>query len=165
MAKEEVLEKNDELEETPKKKPKMILIVIIVVAISILGVLGFLFKDSLLLMFNKAETGEEVVEELPEFTYPFDSMAIRLSDENKNAYLKVSIALKYRGEENLTLIEEKKLDIQARVNEVLRTKKSSELKTIEQTDVLKEELKKEINNILEDELVFDIIFPDFITQY
>lgn len=164
MAEQQITETHEETEETTKKKPKLILIVFVVIALSVLGVVGMIFKDSIVMMFS-GEKEEEVVEELPKLTFPMETMAVRLSDENRNAYLKISVGLKYRGEENTTLLEEKQLDIQAKVNEVLRVKKSSDLKTIEQTEKLKKELKKEINLVLEQEIVEEIIFPIFLSQY
>lgn len=163
MAEQQITETHEETEETTKKKPKLILIVFVVIALSVLGVVGMIFKDSIVMMFSGEK--EEVVEELPKLTFPMETMAVRLSDENRNAYLKISVGLKYRGEENTTLLEEKQLDIQAKVNEVLRVKKSADLKTIEQTEKLKKELKKEINLVLEQEIVEEIIFPIFLSQY
>lgn len=162
MAKETNLDEKQETEQPSKKGGKMVLIIIVVAAILILGVLGFLFKDSIAGMFEKEEVP---VEELPELTHLLEPMVIHLNDEGTNAYLKISLGLKYKEEETLLIIEEKQLDIQARVNEVLRNKSYYDLKTLDQTEALKEELKNEINEILEGEYIVGLIFPDFVTQH
>lgn len=162
VATEEV--KSEETVETPKKKKKLTLLIVLLVSITLVGVTAFIFKDQLLNSgSSEGETTEKVIEESEaKFEYLVEEMSVKLADKTDKEYLKASVLLKFADESLVALLEEKTNDINATINEVLRTKFKDDVRTIEQTRALQDEVKEAINELLGDDYILEVRFPKFL---
>lgn len=162
VATEEV--KSEETVEAPKKKKKLTLLIVLLVSITLVGVTAFIFKDQLLNSgSSEGETTEKVIEESEaKFEYLVEEMSVKLADKTDKEYLKASVLLKFADESLVPLLEEKTNDINATINEVLRTKFKDDVRTIEQTRALQDEVKEAINELLGDDYILDVRFPKFL---
>lgn len=162
VATEEV--KSEETVEAPKKKKKLTLLIVLLVSITLVGVTAFIFKDQLLNSgSSEGETTEKVIEESEaKFEYLVEEMSVKLADKTDKEYLKASVLLKFADESLVPLLEEKTNDINATINEVLRTKFKDDVRTIEQTRTLQDEVKEAINELLGDDYILDVRFPKFL---
>lgn len=162
VATEEV--KSEETVEAPKKKKKLTLLIVLLVSITLVGVTAFIFKDQLLNSgSSEGETTEKVIEESEaKFEYLVEEMSVKLADKTDKEYLKASVLLKFADESLVALLEEKTNDINATINEVLRTKFKDDVRTIEQTRALQDEVKEAINELLGDDYILDVRFPKFL---
>ncbi len=162
VATEEV--KSEETVEAPKKKKKLTLLIVLLVSITLVGVTVFIFKDQLLNSgSSEGETTEKVIEESEaKFEYLVEEMSVKLADKTDKEYLKASVLLKFADESLVPLLEEKTNDINATINEVLRTKFKDDVRTIEQTRALQDEVKEAINELFGDDYILDVRFPKFL---
>lgn len=162
VATEEV--KSEETVEAPKKKKKLTLLIVLLVSITLVGVTAFIFKDQLLNSgSSEGETTEKVIEESEaKFEHLVEEMSVKLADKTDKEYLKASVLLKFADESLVPLLEEKTNDINATINEVLRTKFKDDVRTIEQTRALQDEVKEAINELLGDDYILDVRFPKFL---
>lgn len=162
VATEEV--KSEETVEAPKKKKKLTLLIVLLVSITLVGVTAFIFKDQLLNSgSSEGETTEKVIEESEaKFEYLVEEMSVKLADKTDKEYLKASVLLKFADESLVALLEEKTNDINATINEVLRTKFKDDVRTIEQTRALQDEVKEAINELLGDDYILEVRFPKFL---
>ena len=162
VATEEV--KSEETVEAPKKKKKLTLLIVLLVSITLVGVTAFIFKDQLLNSgSSEGETTEKVIEESEaKFEYLVEEMSVKLADKTDKEYLKASVLLKFADESLVPLLEEKTNDINATINEVLRTKFKDDVRTVEQTRALQDEVKEAINELLGDDYILDVRFPKFL---
>lgn len=162
VATEEV--KSEETVEAPKKKKKLTLLIVLLVSITLVGVTAFIFKDQLLNSgSSEGETTEKVIEESEaKFEYLVEEMSVKLADKTDKEYLKASVLLKFADESLVPLLEEKTNDINATINEVLRTKFKDDVRTIEQTRALQDEVKEAINELLGDDYILEVRFPKFL---
>ena len=161
VATEEV--KSEETVEAPKKKKTLTLLIVLLVSITLVGVTAFIFKDQLLnLGSEEPKTTEEVVEPEAKFEYLVEGISVKLADKTDKEYLKASVLLKYADESIAPMLEERANDINATINEVLRTKFKDDVRTVEQTRALQDEVKEAINELLGADYISIVRFPNFL---
>lgn len=158
-------------EKKPKKKSKLVIIIVAVV-LGFALVSGSVFAGYFFASKNAATVanagesassskdagGEVITMELGEFL-------VNLADEGKAHYLKTKIVIGYKdGNENLKKeLEAKKPVIRDSANNVLRTKKTTDLKP-EGEEVIKKELLDRINGALNYGKVTNVYFPEILVQ-
>jgi flagellar FliL protein len=158
-------------EKKPKKRSKLVIIIVAVV-LGFALVSGSVFAGYFFASKNAApaaNTGEQVPNSKDAsgqvITMELDEFLVNLADEGKAHYLKTKIVIGYRdGNENLKKeLETKKPVIRDSVNNVLRTKKTTDLKP-EGEEVLKKELLDKINGALNFGKVTNVYFPEILVQ-
>lgn len=106
---------------------------------------------------SKDSTGEVATFELDEFL-------INLADEGKPRYLKAKIFIGYvNGKELAAELTTKKPIIRDTVNNVLRTKKSTDL-SVQGEEAIKKELADKINNQLTKGKISNVYFSEILIQ-
>jgi len=167
-------EEAKEQEQEEKKGGKKKLIIIILLILILLGAGGavaykFLVLDKQNEEQKKEKKAEKIVEEIKnveELGIQFDvgTFIVNLQDRDADRYLKISVVLEVQDEKIKMELEKRLPQIKDAITTLLFTKSSSELKTEEGIEQLKEEIIKRINAILPIGGVKNVYFTDFVIQ-
>lgn len=167
-------EEAKEQEQEEKKGGKKKLIIILLLVLIILGAGGgaaykFLVLDKQNEEQKKEKKAEKIVEEIKnveELGIQFDvgTFIVNLQDRDADRYLKISVVLEVQDEKIKMELEKRLPQIKDAITTLLFTKSSSELKTAEGIEQLKEEIIKRINAILPIGGVKNVYFTDFVIQ-
>jgi len=167
-------EEAKEQEQEEKKGGKKKLIIIIAVILLLLGAGGgaaykFLVLDKQKEEQKKEKKAEKIVEEIKnveELGIQFDvgTFIVNLQDRDADRYLKITVVLEVQDEKIKAELEKRLPQINDSITTLLFTKSSSELKTAEGIEQLKEEIIKRINAILPIGGVKNVYFTDFVIQ-
>jgi len=167
-------EEAKEQEQEEKKGGKKKLIIIIAVILLLLGAGGgaaykFLVLDKQKEEQKKEKKAEKIVEEIKnveELGIQFDvgTFIVNLQDRDADRYLKITVVLEVQDEKIKAELEKRLPQIKDSITTLLFTKSSSELKTAEGIEQLKEEIIKRINAILPIGGVKNVYFTDFVIQ-
>lgn len=153
----EIIEEN---QSTGGKKLKFLIIVISVIAIIQLGILFVVFKEPLMNTVAALIPEKEVIL----VDYPLNSMQVNLADKDRDVFLRTTLNLKCEGEDSIGILDANLPQIQARVIEILRSKTLDEIKTIEKTKVFSQYIKDELNKLLDQDVIADVLFIEFLYQ-
>lgn len=150
-------------EETQSKggaKLKIGIILVGLIAIMQLGVLVVIFKDPIVSTISGLipEKVEEVLD------YPLDSMQVNLADQDRDVFLRTTLSLRYTGAANTAILDSNILQMKARIIEILRSKKLSDIKTIEKTNQFAQYVADELNELLGQDIIKDVLFIEFLYQ-
>ncbi len=164
-------ETNEQQEE--KKGGKKKLIIILVVLLLLLGGGGAAAYKFLVLDKQKAEEkekkAEKIVEEIKnveDLGVQFDvgTFIVNLQDKDADRYLKISIVLDVQDDKIKAELEKRLPQVKDAITTLLFTKSSSQLRTAEGIEELKEEILKRVNAILPIGGVKNVYFTDFVIQ-
>lgn len=97
-----------------------------------------------------------------EFTHPMEEITVNLKDGDH--YLKTEIALGYGLEKDLTMIQDNELELRDTIIDILRNKSMKDIMPVEKTDALKDEIKKQLNQHFDQEIITDIYITEFLIQ-
>ncbi len=90
---------------------------------------------------------------------------VNLADESGGRYLRLNVVMELEDDKKLLAeIDEKKAKLVDGVLRVLRSKRVSDVWSVEQEDVLKKEILNAINKELEEGKVKRVLFTDFLIQ-
>lgn len=96
------------------------------------------------------------------YTYPMDEIVVNLKDDAR--YIKAMVALGYNLNSDQDAIKQKEVQIRDAIISILRSKSVDEIKPIENTKNLKNEIQNEVNEFFAENIVTDIYLTDFIIQ-
>ncbi|MEO2083368.1 MAG: flagellar basal body-associated FliL family protein [Desulfurobacteriaceae bacterium] len=167
MAEEEKQEQEQEGKGGKKKLIFLILILLLAV-----GGGGAAYKF-LVLDKKKAETKEKQAERIIEeikatenvgVMFDLGTFVVNLADPDIERYLKVSIVLELKDQKVQMEAQKRLPEIKDAITTLLLTKRSSEIRTPEGIEFLKEEIAKRVNAILPLGGVKNVYFTEFIIQ-
>ncbi|SMC09295.1 flagellar basal body-associated FliL family protein [Nitratiruptor tergarcus] len=156
-----------------KKGGKKKLILILLILLILIGGGGAAAYKFLVLDKKKEEQkekkAEKVVEEIKnveDLGVQFDvgTFIVNLQDKDADRYLKISIVLDVQDEKIKAELDKRLPQVKDAITTLLFTKSSSELRTAEGIEELKEEILKRVNAILPIGGVKNVYFTDFVIQ-
>jgi len=167
---EEAKEQQEESKGGGKKK----LLIIGLVLLLLLGGGGaaaykFLVLDKQKADEEKEKKAEKIVEDIKnieDIGVQFDvgTFIVNLQDKDADRYLKITIVLDAQDEKVKAELEKRLPQVKDAITTLLFTKTSSELRTAEGIEELKEEILKRVNAILPIGGVKNVYFTDFVIQ-
>ncbi len=152
------------IQEQPKKKKGPLIIIIVLLVVILFGG-GFFGYSFLTKSFFFAEGDSTVVKQRKEVgTVPFPAFVINLNAGTAKRYLKVDMMIGCTDEKDVTAITEKSYQIRDVVIYTLRKKTVVDVATVENTNLIKKELKDNINTLFDPDLDIEIYFIDYLVQ-
>jgi len=159
--KEEVKD-TEKVHATPKKsKLKLIIIAVVVMLIGAGGIYGYSKYNK-----GKEEKAETKTTEKTSIVIPLNSFVVNLMDKQGvgKRYLKITMQLEVRKEEDKLLIENYNAQIRDTSLLLLSSQSLKEINTMEGKLELKQNLLSRMNQILGDGVVRRIYFTEFVVQ-
>ena len=163
-------EKQQQEQESKGGKKKLLLIVVLFILAAAGGGAAYKF---LVLDKKKAETKEKQAERIIEeikatenvgVMFDLGTFVVNLADPDIERFLKVSIVLELKDQKVQAEAQKRLPEIKDAITTLLLTKKSSEIRTPEGIEFLKEEIAKRVNAILPLGGVKNVYFTEFIIQ-
>ncbi|RKQ63256.1 flagellar FliL protein [Thermovibrio guaymasensis] len=163
-------EKQQQEQESKGGKKKLLLILIFLILAAAGGGAAYKF---LVLDKKKAETKEKQAERIIEeikatenvgVMFDLGTFVVNLADPDIERFLKVSIVLELKDQKVQAEAQKRLPEIKDAITTLLLTKKSSEIRTPEGIEFLKEEIAKRVNAILPLGGVKNVYFTEFIIQ-
>ena len=161
-AEKEEVKETDKDKTTPKKaKLKIIIIAVVVMLIGVGGIYGYSKYNK-----GKEEKAETRTTENTSVVIPLNSFVVNLMDKQGvgKRYLKVTMQLEIRKEEDKLLIENHNAQIRDTSLLLLSSQSLKEINTVEGKLELKQNLLSRMNQILGDGVVRTIYFTEFVVQ-
>jgi flagellar FliL protein len=158
-------------EEKKGGKGKLILLILLVLILAAGG--GAAYKFFVLDKKKAAETKEKQAEKIIEeikatenvgVMFDLGTFVVNLADPDIERYLKVSIVLELKDQKVQQEAQKRLPEIKDAITTLLLTKRSSDLRTPEGIEYLKEEIAKRVNAILPLGGVKNVYFTEFIIQ-
>ncbi|MCX7885537.1 MAG: flagellar basal body-associated FliL family protein [Caloramator sp.] len=138
-------------------KSKIIIIILVVLLLIAIGV-GTFFGYSYFVKSKKSE-----VKKVPEMTVALENIIVNLSDEDAKVYIKTQINLAYTKKNGDQEINAYLPQIRDRINLYLRSKKSTDFNK-DGLNKIREELLKQVNDVIGDNVVTNLYFYEIIIQ-
>jgi len=115
---------------------------------------------------KKAEKIVEEIKNVEDLGIQFEvgTFIVNLQDKDADRYLKITIVLDVQDEQIKMELEKRLPQVKDAITTLLFTKTSSELRTAEGIEKLKEEILKRVNAILPIGGVKNVYFTDFVIQ-
>ncbi|WP_163328076.1 flagellar basal body-associated protein FliL [Desulfurobacterium thermolithotrophum] len=163
-------EEKQEQEQKGSGKKKFIILIVLLLLLGIGGGVAYKF---LVLDKKKAESQEKqaqrIIEEIKAtekvgVMFDLGTFVVNLADTDIERYLKVSIVLELKDQKIQAEAQKRLPEIKDAITTLLLTKKSSEIRTPEGIEFLKEEIAKRVNAILPLGGVKNVYFTEFIIQ-
>jgi len=150
------------LMETREKKrdlDKAIIIALLAAILIIVLAIGYLVVS------DKNITIPNIFESDGEYTYVLDEFVVNLkSEDNSSSYLKIKIALMFTDEKDGEDLDSNVNKIRDIVISNLRARTAKELMENQSVELLKEDIKEDINTSLNKMIVQDVYITDIIVQ-
>jgi flagellar basal body-associated protein FliL len=148
--------------EGEKKKPnKLVVIIIILTAVILLGIVAVIFMAT---GIKLSDVTDRFVKH-EEYIVQMDSFVVNLNSEGRTTnYLKTQVSLMYTDKKKGSLLEEKTSQIRDVVITDLMGYSPNQLLAQDGLEKVKAQLKKQINQALEEEVVEEVYFTDFLIQ-
>lgn len=143
-----------EEQQVPKKK-KIWFWIFVLLTLILLSTCAYLY------FFFGGKNSDSQNKEMKSVTLP--SFTVNLADTN-NRYLRTTITLEFSSDEVEDEINLSIYKVKDSILKVLRNTKASNLKNPEETQVLKDEILKEVNSQLTTGQVTGLYFGEFIVQ-
>ncbi|MDO9593089.1 MAG: flagellar basal body-associated FliL family protein [Erysipelotrichaceae bacterium] len=105
-----------------------------------------------------------IIKPMEEKTFQLDSFLVNLRDERATRYLKTTIALSYMEDDSKMKIEQQVSQIRDVVIQYLRGLSQKEIAEANSLEVYRFDLLTQINQIFDDEIVYNLYFTDFLIQ-
>lgn len=148
--------------ETREKKrdlDKAIIIALLAAILIIVLAIGYLVVS------DKNITIPNIFESDGEYTYVLDEFVVNLkSEDNSSSYLKIKIALMFTDEKDGKDLDSNVNKIRDIVISNLRARTAKELMENQSVELLKEDIKEDINTSLNKMIVQDVYITDIIVQ-
>ena len=170
MAEEEKV--NQEQEEKGgggKKKLIFLLLLFLLAAVGGGAAYKFLVLDKKKAAETKEKQAEKIIEEIKAtenvgVMFDLGTFVVNLADPDIERYLKVSIVLELKDQKVQQEAQKRLPEIKDAITTLLLTKRSSDIRTPEGIEFLKEEIAKRVNAILPLGGVKNVYFTEFIIQ-
>ncbi len=163
-------EAKEQQEEKGGKKKLIIIIVLVLLLLAGGGAAAYKFlvldKQQEQQKEKKAEKIVEEIKNVEDLGVQFDvgTFIVNLQDKDADRYLKITIVLDVQDEQIKAELEKRLPQVKDAITTLLFTKTSSELRTAEGIEELKEEILKRVNAILPIGGVKNVYFTDFVIQ-
>ena len=163
-------EKQNQEKESKGGKKKLILLLVLLL---LLGAGGGAAYKFLVLDKKKSQTKEQQAEKIFEeikatenvgVMFDLGTFVVNLADPDIVRYLKVSVVLELKDQKVQAEAQKRLPEIKDAITTLLMTKRSSEIRTPEGIEFLKEEIAKRVNAILPLGGVKNVYFTEFIIQ-
>ncbi len=169
MAEEEKVNQEQEEKGGGKKKLILLLLVILIAAAGGGAAYKFLVLDKKKAAESKEKQAERIIEEIKAtenvgVMFDLGTFVVNLADPDIERYLKVSIVLELKDQKVQQEAQKRLPQIKDAITTLLLTKRSSEIRTPEGIEFLKEEIAKRVNAILPLGGVKNVYFTEFIIQ-
>ena len=152
-------------------KKKLIILVVLLALFGAGGFLGFKFfkEKTKTPEEKKKEATQKIIEEIKStetvgIMFDLGTFVVNLADRVIERYLKVSIVLELKDQKVQQEAQKRLPEIKDAITTLLLTKRSSEIRTPEGIEFLKEEIAKRVNAILPLGGVKNVYFTEFIVQ-
>jgi len=166
MAEEEKVQ-----EEKKGGKGKLIIFLVVFLLLAVGGgaAYKFLVLDKKKAAESKEKQAEKIIEEIKAtenvgVMFDLGTFVVNLADPDIERYLKVSIVLELKDQKVQQEAQKRLPQIKDAITTLLLTKRSSEIRTPEGIEFLKEEIAKRVNAILPLGGVKNVYFTEFIIQ-
>ncbi|SMO56376.1 flagellar FliL protein [Balnearium lithotrophicum] len=158
-------------EEKKGGKGKLIFLILLVLILAAGGgaAYKFLVLDKKKAAETKEKQAEKIIEEIKAtenvgVMFDLGTFVVNLADPDIERYLKVSIVLELKDQKVQQEAQKRLPEIKDAITTLLLTKRSSDLRTPEGIEYLKEEIAKRVNAILPLGGVKNVYFTEFIIQ-
>jgi len=160
----------EEKQEQDKGGKKKLIFLIVAVVLLVAGggaAYKFLVLDKE--KSTKEKQAEKIIEEIKAtenvgVMFDLGTFVVNLADQDIERYLKISIVLELKDQKVQMEAQKRLPEIKDAITTLLLTKKSSEIRTPEGIEFLKEEIAKRVNAILPLGGVKNVYFTEFIIQ-
>lgn len=143
------------------RKITLIIIIALLTTIITIGILLIVPKSNSEIVVVEEEKEEE--EEIIYYAYDIgDAFITNMCSSNR--YVKVSVILQLKSEEEKELLEEENYIIRHTIIEILRNKTEEEYKDNEILNELRINIKEELEEILNVESIEDVYFTELVIQ-
>lgn len=148
--------------EGDKKKPnRLVVIIIILAAIILVGIVAVIFMAT---GIKVSDITDKFVKH-EEYIVEMDSFVVNLNTEGRTSnYLKIQVSLLYTDKKRGPVLEEKSSQIRDVVITDLMGYSPEQLLAEDGLEKVKSRLKKQINQALDEEVVEEVYFTDFLIQ-
>jgi len=168
MAEEEKVNQEQEEKGGGKKKLLFLLLLVLIVAVGGGAAYKFLVLDKKAAE-TKEKQAERIIEEIKAtenvgVMFDLGTFVVNLADPDIERYLKVSIVLELKDQKVQQEAQKRLPQIKDAITTLLLTKRSSDIRTPEGIEFLKEEIAKRVNAILPLGGVKNVYFTEFIIQ-
>ncbi len=169
MAEEEKVNQEQEEKGGGKKKLILLLLVVLIAAAGGGAAYKFLVLDKKKAAESKEKQAERIIEEIKAtenvgVMFDLGTFVVNLADPDIDRYLKVSIVLELKDQKVEQEAQKRLPEIKDAITTLLLTKRSSDIRTPEGIEFLKEEIAKRVNAILPLGGVKNVYFTEFIIQ-
>jgi len=169
MAEEEKVNQEQEEKGGGKKKLIFLLLLVLLVAAGGGAAYKFLVLDKKKAAETKEKQAEKIIEEIKAtenvgVMFDLGTFVVNLADPDIERYLKVSIVLELKDQKVQQEAQKRLPEIKDAITTLLLTKRSSDIRTPEGIEFLKEEIAKRVNAILPLGGVKNVYFTEFIIQ-
>ena len=169
MAEEEKVNQEQEEKGGGKKKLIFLLLIVLLVAAGGGAAYKFLVLDKKKAAETKEKQAEKIIEEIKAtenvgVMFDLGTFVVNLADPDIDRYLKVSIVLELKDQKVQQEAQKRLPEIKDAITTLLLTKRSSDIRTPEGIEFLKEEIAKRVNAILPLGGVKNVYFTEFIIQ-
>ena len=171
MAEEEKVNQEQEQEKKGGGKKKLIFLLLFVLLAAVGGgaAYKFLVLDKKKAAETKEKQAEKIIEEIKAtenvgVMFDLGTFVVNLADPDIERYLKVSIVLELKDQKVQQEAQKRLPEIKDAITTLLLTKRSSDIRTPEGIEFLKEEIAKRVNAILPLGGVKNVYFTEFIIQ-
>jgi len=151
---------------------KKMMIIIIIVAVLVLGVMGggfFMLSQQINKIASRA--GQPVVQQkiekqsdAPGVMYSLKKFIVNIADPGQDRFLSVKMDLEVRNKAAAEKIDSQLPKVRDAILTILPTKRSEELQSIKGKNILRDEIIKKLNTLLNANLVENIYFTEFVIQ-
>ena len=139
---------------------KVVFGIMVACVIFMVGIFGYLATGR----FATPADASTVVEVVEIDTYNIGQFTVKLADEGRDRYIRVDMSLGYESDDSLAKeLNDKTPMMREAVNTVLMSKESEEFDT-EGIVKIKNEIKEEVNEILNQGKITEVYFTDIIIQ-
>lgn len=152
-----------------KKKLFMLVALLLVLGIGGGAAYKFLVLDKKKEEQSQEKQAQKIIEEIKAtenvgVMFDLGTFVVNLADNDIERYLKVSVVLELKDQKVQAEAQKRLPEIKDAITTLLLTKRSSEIKTPEGIEFLKEEIAKRVNAILPLGGVKNVYFTEFIVQ-
>ena len=170
MAEEEKQEQvAEEEEQKGSGKKKLILLIVLLLVLGGGGFAAYKFMFAKKEKVTQEQQAQKIIEEIKAtenvgIMFDLGTFTVNLADKDIERYLRISIILELKDQKVQQEVEKRLPEIKDAIITLLLTKRSTDLKTPEGIEFLKEEIAKRVNAILPLGGVKNVYFTDFIIQ-
>src|SRR5208283_4420828 len=125
----------------------------------------------ILILSTKSKNQEEIYQTVtlapkpaPYQIFPLDDFRVNTADADEPHFMRVKLSLAYDGQNKKLALEltERTQQIRDIILTILNSKEKQDIDTESEKEGLKEEIKKQINNVLTTGVINDIYYDQFI---